>query len=99
MLTNLTTRIRLLTAVSTIGLFGATAAPALSEDGFMAIYMDNQKTGSDVAAYWGGEKAPRPVLTLVPAPAPDGFMAIHMDNQKIGSAVSLYWHSLLIASK
>jgi len=99
MLTNLTTRIRLLAAVSTIGLFGAAAAPALSEDGFMAIYMDNQKADSDVAAYWGGEKAPRPALTLAPAPAQDGFMAIHMDNQKIGSAVSLYWHGVLTASE
>ena len=89
--TNLTTRIRILAAVATIGLFGAASAPALSEDGFMAIYMDNQKANSDVAAYWNVQKAPGTVPTLVPALAVDGFMAIHMDNQKIGSAVSRYW--------
>ena len=94
--TNLTTRIRILAAVATIGLFGAASTPALSEDGFMAIYMDNQKANSDLAAYWN---TPATVPTLVPALAVDGFMAIHMDNQKIGSAVSRYWHTVLTASK
>lgn len=97
--TNFTTPIRILAAVATIGLFGATSAPALSDDGFMAIYMNNQKANSDVAAYWDVRKAPGIVPTLVPALTVDGFMAIHMDNQKIGSAVSRYWHTVLTASK
>ena len=33
------------------GLSVASAAPA-AEDGFLAIHMDNQKIGSEVADYW-----------------------------------------------
>jgi hypothetical protein len=44
------TRVRILAVVATIALFGAASAPAFSEDGFVAIHMENQKIGSAVAA-------------------------------------------------
>ncbi len=43
---------RVLAAAAMIGLFGAASAPAFSDDGFMAIHMDNQKTNAAVATYW-----------------------------------------------
>lgn len=51
-MTTALTRIRILIAAATIGLFGAASAPAFSDDPFMQIHMDNQKTNSAVAAYW-----------------------------------------------
>jgi AhpD family alkylhydroperoxidase len=85
--TNPSAPIRILAIVATIGLFGAASAPALSDDGFMAIHRDNQKAGSAVANYWQGPFG----TASTPAFTQDGFMAIHMDNQKIGSAVATYW--------
>lgn len=74
------------------GLIAALSAPALSDDGFMAIHMDNQKIGSAVSEYWHA----RAIVSS--APVPDGFMAIHMANQKDGSAVSIYWNTLVFAA-
>src|SRR3569623_1389265 len=60
-------------------------APSFADDGFMAIHLANQKSGSPIAEYWRGLSAPRAVL-----PA-DGFVAIHMANQKSGSPVANFW--------
>jgi hypothetical protein len=97
--TSLSTHIRILAAALTIGLFGAASTPALSDDGFMAIYMDNQKAASPTTAFWNFQNTSGTVPTLAPALAEDGFMAIHMDNQKINSAVARFWRTVLTASK
>ena len=47
-------RIRVLATLATIGLFAAGSAPASSQDSFMAIHLDNQKTDSAVSTYWQG---------------------------------------------
>src|SRR3954469_20925526 len=78
-LTNLCVPIRILSTVAAIGVFGAASSPALSDDRFMAIHMDNQKASSAVANYWRGAF----VAASAPAFSQDGFMAIHMENQKI----------------
>ena len=35
-----------------IGLLSVSTAALAADDGFMAIHMDNQKTGSEVWRYW-----------------------------------------------
>jgi hypothetical protein len=89
-MTSTLTRIRVLAALATIGLFAAGSAPASSQDSFMAIHLDNQKANSAVSTYWQGLYG----AASAPAFSVDGFMAIHMDNQKINSAVSRYWRTM-----
>ena len=78
--------IRLIRTTAIAGMLVATS-PAMSEDGFMAIHMQNQQIGAAVFAYWHE-------VALAAAPTLDGFASIHLDNQKIGSAVTSYWQSL-----
>jgi len=85
-MTTALSRIRILTAAAAVGLFGAASAPAFADDGFVKIYMSNQKIGSEVSAYWLSQ-LPQSTTTM------DAFAAIHAENQKIGSAVWAHWLS------
>jgi AhpD family alkylhydroperoxidase len=48
--------IRKSTALAALALVGLTSVPAFSEDGFMAIHMDNQKAASAASTYWNIQK-------------------------------------------
>jgi hypothetical protein len=77
--TNPSAAIRILAIVATMGLFGAASVPALADDGFINIHMDNQKIGSAVWAYWQSQL---PLSTS----SKEGLRRDPREQPKIGSA-------------